>query len=67
MKKIWYLLPVAACSLWVSAAHAQGGTVSDGPCTDSPENPTAVLAVMGSLGAGAAMLRVRLAARKAKK
>jgi XrtJ-associated TM-motif-TM protein len=67
MKKVWFLLPIAAFCLLVSAAHAQDGGDGSGPCTDSPENPTAVLAVVGSLGAGAAALRVRLAARKTKK
>jgi XrtJ-associated TM-motif-TM protein len=66
MKKIWFLLPVAAFCLCVPAAHALGGEDGSG-CTDSPENPTAVLAAVGSMGAGAAMLRMRLAARKAKK
>jgi XrtJ-associated TM-motif-TM protein len=40
------------------AAHAQTG------CTDSPENPTAVLALVGSAGAFFASARRRLKARR---
>jgi XrtJ-associated TM-motif-TM protein len=39
-------------------AHAQTG------CTDSPENPTAVLALVGSAGAFFASARRRLKARR---
>jgi XrtJ-associated TM-motif-TM protein len=38
--------------------HAQTG------CTDSPENPTAVLAIVGSAGAFFASARRRLKARR---
>jgi XrtJ-associated TM-motif-TM protein len=38
--------------------HAQNG------CTDSPENPTAILAVVGSAGAFFATARVRIKARR---
>lgn len=38
-------------------AHAQSG------CTDSPENPTVVLALVGSAGACFASVRRRLKAR----
>lgn len=38
--------------------HAQGG------CTDSPENPTAILAVVGSAGALFASVRTRIKARR---
>jgi XrtJ-associated TM-motif-TM protein len=38
--------------------HAQNG------CTDSPENPTAVLAVVGSAGAFFAGVRARIKARR---
>ncbi|HEY4380138.1 MAG TPA: PExPT-CTERM protein [Acidobacteriaceae bacterium] len=41
-----------------SLAHAQSG------CTDSPENPTVVLALVGSAGAGFTSLRRWLKARK---
>ena len=40
------------------ATHAQSG------CTDSPENPTAVLALVGSAGAFFASARARLKARR---
>ncbi len=39
-------------------AHAQSG------CTDSPENPTAVLALVGSAGAFFASARRRIKARR---
>jgi XrtJ-associated TM-motif-TM protein len=38
--------------------HAQDG------CTDSPENPTAILAVVGSAGAFFVSARARLKARR---
>ena len=38
--------------------HAQGG------CADSPENPTAILAVVGSAGAFFATARTRIKARR---
>ena len=41
-----------------TSAHAQGGTVSSG-CDSSPENPTAILALAGSVGAFVAMARDR--------
>jgi XrtJ-associated TM-motif-TM protein len=44
---------------FAASAHAQGGTVSSG-CGASPENPTALLALFGSAGAGMAVLRQRL-------
>ncbi len=67
MKKIWFLVPMLALCLAGSVARAQSGDTGDGPCTDSPENATAVLALVGSTGAGLAALRVRLRARRAKK
>ncbi len=52
---------VAIAVLMVPAlAHAQTG------CADSPENPTAVLALVGSAGAGIAYLRNKHRARKIK-
>jgi len=39
-------------------AHAQPG------CTNSPENPTAVLAVVGSAGAFFTAVRARIRARR---
>jgi XrtJ-associated TM-motif-TM protein len=50
--------------LLVSAAlplHAQEG------CTNSPENPTAILAVVGSAGAFLASARARINARRKSK
>jgi XrtJ-associated TM-motif-TM protein len=41
--------------------HAQGG------CTNSPENPTAILAVIGSAGALFASARARIRARRVSK
>ncbi len=41
-----------------ASAHAQGGTVSSG-CASSPENPTAILALVGSAGAAFTALRQR--------
>jgi len=38
--------------------HAQNGGV-DG-CTDSPENPTAILFLIGGIGAGLVQLRNRM-------
>jgi XrtJ-associated TM-motif-TM protein len=38
--------------------HAQGG------CDNSPENPTAILAVVGSVGAFFASARARIKARR---
>jgi XrtJ-associated TM-motif-TM protein len=65
--KIWFFVPIFALCLACSVAHAQDGFGSDGPCTDSPENPTAILALVGTTGAGLAALRVRFRARGQKK
>jgi XrtJ-associated TM-motif-TM protein len=43
------------------AAHAQSG------CTDSPENPTVVLALVGSAGAFFANARRRISVRRSTK
>ncbi len=45
-----------------ASAHAQGGTVTSG-CGDSPENPTAILAVAGSAGALLKIVRGRWSKR----
>jgi XrtJ-associated TM-motif-TM protein len=67
MKKTMRILPVLALCLIAVAAKAQfGGTVGSGSCDESPENPTAILALAGSTGAGLAVLRARLAARRSK-
>jgi XrtJ-associated TM-motif-TM protein len=59
MKKT--LLMLAGLALLSSIAlplHAQDG------CTDSPENPTAILAVVGSAGAFFVSARARIKARR---
>jgi XrtJ-associated TM-motif-TM protein len=53
----WALLAMAVLAMPV-VAHAQTG------CTDSPENPTAVLALVGSAGAFLASVRRRVKARR---
>lgn len=65
MKKIRFAIPVVALFLAV-AAHAQGGDVGSG-CDASPENPTVILAALGSLGAAGAVVRNRLATHRRKK
>lgn len=57
-KKMLYLLGCACLLLVAAPLHAQTG------CTNSPENPTIVLALVGSAGAGFSALRTRLKARK---
>ncbi len=44
--------------LMPAICHAQGG------CVDSPENPTALLALVGVAGATIPMLRSRLRSRR---
>jgi len=59
MKLKQFLVVFAFCALATAAAHAQGGTTSSG-CDTSPENPTAILALVGS-GSGFLMaLRSKL-------
>jgi XrtJ-associated TM-motif-TM protein len=53
----WALLAMAVLAMPVMA-HAQTG------CTDSPENPTAVLALVGFAGAFFSTARARLKARR---
>jgi XrtJ-associated TM-motif-TM protein len=48
MKLKLALMAIGFCVL-ATAAHAQGGTVTSG-CGSSPENPTAILALVGSAG-----------------
>jgi XrtJ-associated TM-motif-TM protein len=61
MKKI--LIPCALLLIASASLHAQGGIVSGG-CTNSPENPTAILAVVGSASAFFVSARTRLRARR---
>ncbi len=62
MKKSSLLFAAAAMFLAVTAsANAQGG------CVNSPENPTVVLALVGSAGAFVASARARFKARRSSK
>jgi XrtJ-associated TM-motif-TM protein len=60
VKKLGYILPAA---LFILAAtvrvHAQ-----DNGCVDSPENPTAVLALVAMAAVGINQLRNRFSGRK---
>jgi XrtJ-associated TM-motif-TM protein len=59
MKNSSLLLLAAVLVLFVaSPLHAQNG------CINSPENPTAVLALVGSAGAFLASARARIKARR---
>jgi XrtJ-associated TM-motif-TM protein len=61
MKKSYLLLAGLAMMLVATIpAHAQGG------CVNSPENPTVVLALVGSAGAFLASARTRIKARRNK-
>ena len=61
MKKSSLLLTGLAVMLVVSLpVYAQGG------CVNSPENPTVVLALVGSAGAFVASARARFKARRKK-
>jgi XrtJ-associated TM-motif-TM protein len=65
MKKPSLLLFGIALLLSVALPlHAQGGITTSGTCDDSPENPTAILAVVGSVGAFAVSARARIKARR---
>jgi XrtJ-associated TM-motif-TM protein len=66
MKKSSLLLFGIALLLSVALPlHAQGGGLGTGDgCDDSPENPTAILAVVGSVGAFAASVRTRYKVRR---
>jgi XrtJ-associated TM-motif-TM protein len=44
--------------------RAQDGGVDTGDCDDSPENPTAILAVVGTAGAFLLSARTRYKARR---
>ncbi len=60
MKHSLYLASIAfVLFLTASPLHAQ----DQGGCVNSPENPTAILALAGSAGAGLSYLRVRMKAR----
>ncbi|MDP9050666.1 MAG: PExPT-CTERM protein [Acidobacteriota bacterium] len=57
-KKLQVFLWSAAFLLVAVPLQAQSG------CTDSPENPTAVLALVGSAGALFSTIRARMKARR---
>jgi XrtJ-associated TM-motif-TM protein len=57
-KKLQVLLWSMAILLVAVPLHAQTG------CSDSPENPTAVLALVGSAGALFSTVRARMKARR---
>jgi XrtJ-associated TM-motif-TM protein len=59
MKKTIFLLAgIALLSSVALPLHAQDG------CVSSPENPTAILAVVGSAGAFFVQVRARIKARR---
>jgi XrtJ-associated TM-motif-TM protein len=59
MKKTFLMIAgIALLSSIALPLHAQGG------CENSPENPTAILAVVGSAGAFFASARARIKARR---
>jgi XrtJ-associated TM-motif-TM protein len=59
MKKTFLLIAgIALLSSIALPLHAQGG------CENSPENPTAILAVVGSAGAFFVSARARIKARR---
>jgi XrtJ-associated TM-motif-TM protein len=64
MKKLSLLLFGIALLSVALPLHAQDGTTTSGMCDDSPENPTALLAVVGSVGAFAVSARTRIKARR---
>jgi len=61
MKNAKYLILAAMLLSASIQIHAQGG------CVDSPEDPTAVLAILGVAGASIVYARNRMAARKNRK
>jgi XrtJ-associated TM-motif-TM protein len=59
MKKTFAVVAATAFLLTIALPlHAQGG------CVNSPENPTIVLALVGSAGAVLASVRTRIKARR---
>jgi XrtJ-associated TM-motif-TM protein len=60
MKKQFALFIAAIFLLAASSLSAQGG------CVNSPENPTAILALGGSAGAIFVSVRARIRARRAR-
>ncbi len=62
VKKLGYVLPILL--LIASATLRLHGQEGDGGCVDSPENPTAILALVGMAAVGINHLRNRFAGRK---
>jgi XrtJ-associated TM-motif-TM protein len=61
MKRLGYIVPVALLLFGATTALVAQET---GGCVDSPENPTAVLALIGAAGFGISQLWSRYRARK---
>ena len=61
--KIKTVVFLGALFAMAAVAHAQGGTTSSG-CDTSPENPTAILALVGSATGAFAVLRDRFRRRR---
>lgn len=61
MKKSFLVVAIALLAASALPLHAQSG------CGDSPEAPTAILALVGSAGAFVVSARARFNARKSKK
>ena len=60
MKKLGYIAPVALLMLAAATSLVAQET---GGCVDSPENPTAVLALVGAAGLGVSHLWNRFRSR----
>lgn len=61
MKRLGYLVPVA---LLFFAATTSLYADSTGGCVNSPENPTAVLAIVSAASFGISQMWIRFRARK---
>jgi XrtJ-associated TM-motif-TM protein len=59
MQKVFLL--VLVCAAMFATPHA---LYSQGGCLDSPENPTAILALVGSAGGFFVLARARFRARR---
>jgi XrtJ-associated TM-motif-TM protein len=57
-KNFLFVLACAAMFAAPTALYSQGG------CVDSPENPTAILAIVGAVGGSFILARARLRARR---